>query len=198
MDRLQGCKVLELGAGTGVFPVCLFADMNWARSSARPIRWCTTDRAENIPLLRKNVLPLSSEQAQFAVEELDWFHVQECVERGSSHGLHQIRRTTLTVFRSTLDHSDQIEYPDLILCIDCIYNPGLHDALITTLKAFSGPKTTILTVVHLREVENTRTFLQKWIDCDCFTTYSLEEEFLPLRMRHGYALWIAWPRQCGA
>ena len=41
-QSFSACRVLELGAGTGVLPACLFAHPGWLHPSSRPIRWIAT------------------------------------------------------------------------------------------------------------------------------------------------------------
>lgn len=186
--RLAGRTVLELGAGTGAFPACLFANTAWALPNAPPMQWIASDRKENIPLLEKNLATLvKNSAAQVHVEELDWFEVQ--------HGSPASRKQLVRDILRPLSRSDSDQDPvlDLVLCIDCVYNPGLHDALLATMDAFCAPHhTAVLVAIQLREAENTRQFLSSWAERGHYTIYGLEDDMLPAPMRCGYAAWIAW------
>ena len=121
-QSFSACRVLELGAGTGVLPACLFAHPGWLHPSSRPIRWIATDRADNLPLLTKNVGGgrYDHAQAQVSVRELDWLDVQAA----SGRVLDRLRTNILSAYEGA--------YPDLILCLDCVYNPALHRPLLST------------------------------------------------------------------
>ena len=190
-NRLAGRRVLELGAGTGVVPVSLFCDSGWAVPNA-PIEWLTTDRAENLSLLQKNIDTRTSPYVNISVTELDWLEVVRfCHERRSPSMLDKFINSILSSYSP-----DVCKFPDLILCIDCVYNQALHDALVATLTTFSAPQhTVILLIMQLREVENTRAFLESWTSRDLFDIYALEASLLPPPLRQGYVAWVAWRRE---
>lgn len=191
-ECLQGRSILELGAGTGVFPACLFADTQWMPANVETIRWIASDRGVNLPLLRKNLTQIRSKAVQITAEELDWFQVLEYVSTSQTRVLRQLLQNSLSLFQAQKSDTEDIVYPDLIFCTDCVYNPALHEALIATLDIMCGPQTAVVITVQLREAENTRRFLSMWSDRQHYCTYSLEDECLPPSFRAGYACWVAW------
>ena len=181
-QSFSACRVLELGAGTGVLPACLFAHPGWLHPSSRPIRWIATDRADNMPLLTKNVGGgrYDHAHAQVSVRELDWLDVQAA----SGRVLDRLRTDILSAYEGA--------YPDLILCLDCVYNPALHRPLLSTLHAFCQPQhTAVLLVMQLRDVDNTLEFLTSWLSAS-WTVYHVPESLLPPPMQTAYVAWVAW------
>lgn len=185
VHRMSSCRVLELGAGTGVLPACLFADTRWMRPLDR-VQWIATDRAENMPLLSKNV----SASPFVCARELDWIDVQRAHGRALDH----IRQHVLSAFASGHTETAALSYPDLIMCFDCVYNPALHRPLIDTLHAFSLPlHTAVLVVMQLRDVDNTHEFLSTWLSSShAWRVFHLDAALLPPAMRAGFVAWLAW------
>ena len=74
--HLPARRVLELGAGTGILPACLFANPDWVQRGVQPLEWISTDRSENMQLLEKNVGRgrLSNDRVRVTVCELDWLN----------------------------------------------------------------------------------------------------------------------------
>lgn len=196
-SQFSDCRVLELGAGTGVMPACLLAQSGWLLPRADPLRWISTDRKENLSLIAKNVASCipPSPQVDVHVRELDWMHIHDVGQDPHARRLKaRLVRDTLAPFSSEAD----VVYPDLILCVDCVYNPALHAPLVSTLDAFCEPsKTVILLVMQLREVDNTQMFLEAWTQHTDHTIYHLDDDMLPPAMRQGYAAWIAWRGEGG-
>lgn len=158
-----------------------------------PLQWVSTDQRDNIPLIEKNLANSVRKHPQMHVSacELDWLQVYNFGrdDRSQRHKAEYVKRT-LSAFSSS---SDTTEYPDLIICIDCVYNPALHTPLISTLDAFCEPnKTHILVIVQLRDVDNTRSFLEAWTEQTNHEIYHLEHDLLPPNMQRGYAAWMAW------
>lgn len=187
-----GARILEIGAGTGVVPACLFAQPQWIAPGARPLHWISTDRKENLSLIRKNVdtcVP-SDANVRIVVQELDWVHLHGLgTDPFSQRTKDQLVASVLQPFSESHDTT----YPDVILCMDCVYNPALHEPLVTTLKTFCAPRhTTILLIMQLREVDNTMSFLKTWASQTEHVIYHLEDELLPPLMRQNYAAWLAW------
>ena len=144
---LKSSHVLELGAGTGLLSVIL---------GPLVARYTATDIAPILPLIRKNLalnfdgwpapssLPSSPSEvpksgANVHVEELDWL--------------------------APLPRASRIVSPpvDLVLAIDCIYNPSLLPALVSTLDRVSNADTVALVVMELRQEDVVREFLALWI-----------------------------------
>lgn len=189
--KFQGQTVLELGAGTGVLPLCLFTDTSWAPPTARPIRWVATDRDVNVPLMRKNFAQLRTDAALVSAEELDWFDVERCAAKPDSYAMRQLLSSILAPFQHDGGSNGALVYPDLLVCTDCVYNPGLHSALLRTMDVLCGPQTVIWVVIQLREAENTRQFLSAWHETGRYTIYSLDDDVLPPMLRAQYAFWMA-------
>lgn len=189
---LSGHKVLELGAGTGVLPTCLLADARWVVPASMPLQWIATDRGENIPLMEKNFSRSVKKQSQIHLSacELDWLQLHQF---GNDDRSQRYKASYVRDVLGSSSHDSTVTYPDLIICIDCVYNPALHAPLIATLDAFCEPgKTVILIVIKLRDVDNTRSFLQAWTEQVQHEIYHLEAELLPTTMQRGYAAWLAW------
>lgn len=193
-DTLRGRNVLELGAGTGVFPACLLADASWAEGGSRPLQWIATDREENLALLHKNLdaYPVHPDRAVLTVAALDWaaFHPRSLDTPAS---LQQKQLAALLAPFQSPDATDELVYPDLLVCIDCVYNPALHAPLVAALDTLCAVNvTTIFLAIQLRDPDNTRAFLESWTQSGLYTIYALEDSILPAPMRHGYAAWLAW------
>ncbi|EJD07584.1 uncharacterized protein FOMMEDRAFT_75265 [Fomitiporia mediterranea MF3/22] len=150
-EKLKECTVLELGAGTGLLCLILAA---WVR------HYTVTDLDYLVPLIRKNVATnfsvvqqtlkptrRPSSSSAVSVEPLNWVELQ-----GAS--LHARN----TAFR--LSHG---EPPDLIVLVDCVYNPALLPALLVTVDHYAAPgRTRVLVAVELRSVDVVREFLELW------------------------------------
>lgn len=190
---LSGCKILELGAGTGVLPTCLLSDPRWIIREDVPLQWISTDQSSNIPLIQKNISNSVKKYPHIHVTacELDWLQIYNFGkdDRSQRHKEDYVKHILNTCSRN----KDAAEYPDVVICIDCVYNPALHAPLISALDTFCEPrKTVILVVVQLRDVDNTRSFLESWTEQVDHEIYYLEDDLLPPNMQQGYAAWVAW------
>jgi len=190
---LSGCKILELGAGTGVLPTCLLSDPGWITSVNAPLQWIATDQYDNLPVIEKNLFNSVKKHphVQATACELDWLQIHNFGNDKRSQRLKS--EYALRILRRFSSKDDTVEYPDLIVCIDCVFNPALHSPLISTLNTFCEPrKTVILLIVQLRDVDNTRSFLGVWTEQVGYEIYHLEDELMPPNMQRGYAAWVAW------
>ncbi|KAE8256413.1 hypothetical protein A4X13_0g2648 [Tilletia indica] len=200
--------VLELGAGTGVLSSLVLTHPAWRSlqrrgSSASTLRWIATDQGEVLELLRRNVNSTNRRLARHDVDahvskielvarDLDWVEVLDLVKRGDERAQRRLKdlkrsilardQDALEVSSSGSDDEDQ-QQPDLILAIDCIFNPALFPALLATLALFSAPRspsstttltfpptqTQVLVACELREVDMMRAFLEAW--CGGSTVY---------------------------
>jgi hypothetical protein len=80
-------------------------------------------------------------------EELDWLHVHRTPPSARAR-----------FFPLSTDPLD------LILAVDCIYNPALLPALVETIDFLTTPgKTVVLVVVELRQEDVVREFLELWL-----------------------------------
>ncbi|SJX64192.1 related to RKM5-protein lysine methyltransferase [Sporisorium reilianum f. sp. reilianum] len=166
LSHLKNATMLELGAGTGALPAML-------ASLAKT--WLATDQEQLLPLMRKNLDSCSNVQTA----PLDWF---DFLRPPSSHSA-QLRKSHI------LDHFAPATAPDLIICCDCIYNPGLFDALIATLNVFTQPQHTIVLVsCEMRSDQSLADFLTKWKESDpAWRILSLEDRF-----EKGFVALAAW------
>lgn len=157
LDLQQKTRVLELGAGTGILPCTVghaLADLD--------ATWQATDQGDLLALLQKNVRQLASDRV--VATEIDWLTV--------SHALRQALRHP-TPYASLLrsirsEHSgntDEADIPyDLIIAVDCIFNPSLFTPFLDSLWACcTVGHTVVLVLVELREQEMMRDFLQAWL-----------------------------------
>lgn len=175
--------MLEIGAGTGVIPAGLFANSDWTGPSERPLHWVATDKAELLPLLRKNLQAADSPTAKVDVDEYDWVYLHSSTPRLRQACIESILRPF---------SSDDLTFPDLVLCVDCVYNPSLFPALVDAIKAVCAQHTVIMIAVQLRAYDTMREFFAEWLGNDEFRAFSVEDDALPPEYRQGYAMWIAW------
>lgn len=164
-------RILELGAGTGILGVLLSPFFK---------HYTMTDTEQLLPLIRKNVgtnYPgWSPRENNFnvSVEPLNWMTFAEM-----SPALRSQYVASLPAF-------------DLVVAVDCTYNPSLLPALLSTIEGLSKPT---LVIAELRDEEVTRNFLVQW----------LEMEWKVMRLgREGalnrpYVMWLGWkPSTMGA
>ncbi|CDU25533.1 related to RKM5-protein lysine methyltransferase [Sporisorium scitamineum] len=167
LPHLKNATVLELGAGTGALP---------AMVASLAKTWLATDQEQLLPLMRKNLNNCDNVKSA----PLDWF---DFLHPPSSHSA-QLRK------KHILDHfASQQAPPDVIICCDCIYNPGLFDALIATLNVFTQPQHTVVLVsCEMRSDQSLADFLTKWNESDpCWRIVSLEDRF-----KKGFVALAAW------
>lgn len=167
LAHLKHATVLELGAGTGALPAMLGGLCS---------SWLATDQDELLPLMRKNL----DRTPGVTVAALDWFDV---LNPPSAHSA-QLRKkhilNQLNPAPTTSPHDTPAkEGADVIICCDCIYNPGLFDALIATINAFTQVgNTTVLVACEMRSDDSLAEFLTMWKASDQrWSIVSLEERF---------------------
>ncbi|EST04536.1 Nicotinamide N-methyltransferase-like protein [Kalmanozyma brasiliensis GHG001] len=172
LSLLKDATVLELGAGTGALPAMVG---QLART------WLATDQEQLLPLMRKN----ADSFANVKVAPLDWF---DFLNPPSSHSA-QLRKKQVLEQLSSNAEAVQEQAPDVIICCDCIYNPGLFDALIAALNVFTEQqKTVVLVSCEMRSDESLAEFLTKWKASDAaWRIVSLEERF-----DKGFVALAAW------
>ncbi|KAF9499512.1 hypothetical protein BDN71DRAFT_1441631 [Pleurotus eryngii] len=167
-ERLKSSHVLELGAGTGLLSILLSPFVK---------HYTATDIEALIPLIRKNIsynnidhihanLPFSikptahQHPSNISVQTLDWFD------------LHDLTSPTL---RTKYISAVSPEPVDLLLIVDCIYNPSLLPALISAIDALAVPEQTIvLVIVELRAEDVIRDFLALWLAVDSWVIRRIE------------------------
>lgn len=172
---LKRASVLELGAGTGALPAIV---ASLAKS------WLATDQQQLLPLMRKNL----DSYANVKVASLDWF---DFLNPPSPHSaqLHKSRVLDQLSFNLVDQTAETVRGPDVIVCCDCIYNPGLFDALIAALNVFTDrQRTVVLVSCEMRSDESLADFLTRWKASDeHWRIVSLEERF-----EKGFVALAAW------
>lgn len=163
-------------AGTGLLSIVL---------SPLVRRYRVTDINDILPLIRKNLalnfdgwpnVKAGTPGSNVTVEELDWVE------------LHQ---APLAMRRR---HFPGANGPvDLILAVDCIYNPSLLSALVDTIDFLATPGTTAaLVVMELRQEDVVREFIHLWVSMGGWEIRRVDE-FLGPR----YAVWVGWKQSDG-
>ncbi|KAF9244095.1 hypothetical protein BU15DRAFT_42236 [Melanogaster broomeanus] len=160
-DMLAECNCLELGSGTGLLGIAL----------ATLVRTYTvTDIGALLPLIRKNISLNASERRDdsigslgkpkfnLTVEELDWITLASLP---SDTARARYCPVPQMISDSKLESDNAW---DLVLAVDCIYNPSLLPALVDSIDAVSiTGRTWVLVVAELRQEDVTRAFLDLWL-----------------------------------
>ena len=193
LDRLAGSRILEIGAGTGILAASLLTNPNWIPSGHPPLLYLATDQSTNIPLLHKNLDSLHDPVGRFRlyVDELNWRTYRGVCECGNAPRLvPRLLRDTLAPFSG---ESESPEYPDLILSVDCVYNPSLYPQLLSTIELLCAPRHTgVLCIVQLRAYDSVQEFLDMWLRSARFAIHALDESIFPASVRQGWVAWLAW------
>ncbi len=145
---------------------------------------------KNAQLARRRVgLPDSA----LSVAALDWIDVQQAVQSGRSS---QVERVLKDV-RDLLPAGEA----DLILAVDCIFNPFLIPPFLDTLASLCTPdRSTAFVLVELREQEMMYEFISSWVDHTLpaetsvvWKIFSLTEAVLGhVGLQQGYACFAAY------
>lgn len=144
--------------------------------------WIFTDQLINLPLVLKNLRKneefinqfrkpdkksgstkksvgkeslnsIIDESEEYSVKELDWLEESvDYLKSGSKY------------LSTPLLESEQP--PDLILALDCIYNPSLSLPLFHTISRYASYKTVVLVASELRDEEPLEVFLTAWLELD--------------------------------
>jgi protein N-lysine methyltransferase METTL21D len=120
----------------------------------------------------------SSSNGNVTVEGLDWLELQRCSPE-----------SRLKHFK--LDFADP---PDLILAVDCVYNPALLPALVCALNAYSRPGHTVAVVaVELRAADVIQEFLDLWAVKGIWEVWRLaSSEEGSSWLGAEFAVWMGW------
>lgn len=84
---------------------------------------------------------------------------------------------------------------DLVLAVDCIYNPSLVPPLLSAISQLCTPNHTVALVVsELRSEDVMRDFLEGWLarEEDGWKIYSVNGEGDQSLLGARYALWVGW------
>ncbi|KAG8832582.1 hypothetical protein FRC17_001093 [Serendipita sp. 399] len=190
---LKNSHVLELGAGTGLLGLIL---------GPLVAQWTCTDLPEMIPLIRKNLAlnqestfrqkGASSNSGKLNATPLDWNTVHECTPAARR------RLFPLSDFGPTGsdlagvgDKEERIDDGiDLIVAVDCVYNPSLIPPLLTTIDHFSSSNKTItLVVMELRDDEVVRQLLTQWSAMSTWEIWRVGNDVHPALLDERFVIW---------
>lgn len=137
-----------------------------------------TDLPELVPLIRKNIqLNPHLDNGHLTVEALDWVNVLNC----PLHSRHRIFPTQGANERG----------PNLILAVDCIYNPSLIPPLLATIDHFATPlRTKCLVAMELRDEDVVREFLTQWMSLDGWHIQRLDRTEEKAFLDERFVVWV--------
>jgi hypothetical protein len=181
---LKSANILELGAGTGLLGLLLAPYVQG---------YTCTDLPELVPLIKKNfsinnsLLPSSKER--LVAEPLNWVDVYECPPTSR----YRLFSRNIYGMPKDLDlNGNPDSGVDLILAVDCVYNPALILPLLTTIDLFAAPgRTTVLVVMELRDEDVVREFLLKWTEMSDWEIWRIGNESHPSPLDTRFAIWLA-------
>lgn len=139
-SALSNLHILELGSGTGLLSVVL---------APYVAKYTATDLPDLIPLIRKNQTHNISTSllSKISVDDIDWLEL---------HNTSIYRRNKFFKLNGN-------PIVDLILAVDCIYNPSFIAPLLSTINHFAVSSTLVLVVLELRSSDVTREFIASWL-----------------------------------
>ena len=124
-----------------------------------------TDIRPLLPLIRKNVSlnsrdgSLGKSKSNITIEELDWLALTSLPP-----GTARARYCPVPRVSDTRPESNDHGAWDLVLVVDCIYNPSLLPALVDAIDTVSTVgRTWVLVVAELRQEDVLREFLDLWL-----------------------------------
>jgi predicted nicotinamide N-methyase len=183
---LGGARVLELGSGTGLLGLILAPFTG---------HHTCTDLPELVPLIKKNILLngnlLSESPDRLSYDALNWNDVYECPptarERLFLKGLSE------TCTGENMNEGILNPGFDLILAVDCVYNPSLISPLLTTIDLYTVPeRTAVLVVMELRDEDVLREFLTQWSGMPGWEIWSVGNETHPSLLDERFSMWIGF------
>ncbi|GAA5877042.1 hypothetical protein JCM16303_006144 [Sporobolomyces ruberrimus] len=192
LPHLSTSKILELGSGTGFLGIALRSIFTHDKSSCpksppppsrnstpprtspknllsalpttapSPFRWTFSDQFENLSLILRNLRSNSISPSSigetldqpYSVIELDWL-----VESKRF-----LKTRSLTNKKEEEEEEEDDDKPDLILAIDCIYNPSLSQPLAHTILNQSKKSTITVVASELRDSEPLEVFLRCFLE----------------------------------
>jgi len=137
-------------------------------------QYTVTDIGPLVPLIKKNIdmnLPgIASEK--LLVEELDWI----ALESASPSQRIKVYNTA--------------ERPvDLLLAVDCLYNPSLVPPFLATINHLStSERTAVVIFSELRAEDVMRDFLEQWLNIPGWEIWRIPNDQVGKR----YVLWVGW------
>jgi protein N-lysine methyltransferase METTL21D len=179
---LKTASVLELGAGTGLLGLLLAPYVQ---------AYTCTDLPELVPLIKKNILInnslLPGSKERLVAEPLNWVDVYDCPPNS------RYRLFSRNFYGMTdLDRNENPDSGvDLILAVDCVYNPALIPPLLTTIDLFAVPgRTAVLVVMELRDEDVVREFLLKWTEISDWEIWRIGNESYSSLLDTRFAIWL--------
>ncbi|KAF8998529.1 putative methyltransferase-domain-containing protein [Cyathus striatus] len=164
-EQLKSAHVLELGSGTGLLPLLL---------SPHVQTYTSTDLPELLRLQEKTLALNPPRPVNLVLSALDWSDL-------ASDYLTPAQRRRIFKPANPLD---------LILLVDCIYNPALLPALIATVEHLATPRqTAVLVVCELRASDVVRKFLESWLERPGWSIWRMEDG---AGMGIQYGVWLGW------
>jgi hypothetical protein len=162
-------------AGTGLMSAAL---------SPLVRKYTATDMTDLLPLIRKTLALNASSRRPLdnvTVSALDW----------------TLLHATPAALRPHVFAAPRGALFDLVLVVDCVYNPALLPALLDTIeyvtpRASAGDRAPVpvLVVVELRAEDVLREFLERWIAGGVWRVWRVGGEVGPLGMP--YVAWVGW------
>ncbi|CAO1631015.1 unnamed protein product [Sympodiomycopsis kandeliae] len=192
---LKRTNVLELGSGTGILPAVLLSYIDqFSTLSNQSLHWTATDQEQMMPLLNKNLARLQG-RIQVKARRLDWLECSELYRSKSSYGggLDGVRKSVL----DSIGGRESIPPVDILIAVDCVFNPALFKPLVDTFAAFTTPNHTLLLVlIELRSSDATLQFLETWLQREEGVSWEIRgvaaDQLTCGGLNEGYAAWIAW------
>ncbi|GAA5923193.1 uncharacterized protein JCM15063_003566 [Sporobolomyces koalae] len=161
LPNLSTSSILELGSGTGFLGLALRSIFAPFTPSTHPtesaFKWTFSDQLDNLPLILRNLRGNSISESEigdspahpYSIVELDWLAES---------------RDYLADRTQPRKSRQPGSFPDLILAVDCIYNPALASPLAHTILRNSGSETVVVVASELRDSEALETFLRCWLE----------------------------------
>ncbi|GAA5838004.1 hypothetical protein JCM3766R1_004172 [Sporobolomyces carnicolor] len=159
LPNLSSSSILEFGSGTGFLGIALRSVVD---------QWTFTDQLENLALILRNARSnsvavsdpgvVARDGSHHSIVELDW------IEQSRAYVASRKDRLDLDVDASSpaSSRSDR-RHPDVILAVDCIYNPALSVPLAHAILHNAHRDTVVVVVSELRESEALETFLATFL-----------------------------------
>lgn len=182
-DRLAASRVLELGAGTGLLGLIVAPHVK---------SYMCTDLRDLIPLINKNVSLnrslVPNLEERLTIGALDWNDVHKCPAPSRQRVFSHVSDEAKDTMESSTDPSSGF---DLILAVDCVYNPSLIPPLLTTINQFATPrKSTAMIVMELRDEDVVREFLTQWMATAGWEIYRVGNDDRLSILDERFVIWI--------
>lgn len=178
-QNISEAHVLELGGGTGLLSLII---------GSRVKSYTCTDLPELIPLIKKNIVLncdlVPGHEESLLVEALDWKDVKNCPEA--------LRPRLLShIYGKCIQGVEGNTGFDLVLAVDCIYNPSLVPPLLATIDHFAIPnRSVIMIVMELRDENVVREFLTQWLAMTGWEIRQVGNDNHPSLLDERFVVWV--------